>query len=221
VVILGRVPSPRLRTVDRDLRRILLTIGDELRHARLNAGLSQSAVARGMDRSESTVSRIETGRTRELTVERLLEHAAVVGLVTRVSLYPAGRPVRDARQLRLEQRFRSVISASWTWLPEVPLPIPGDLRAVDVVIGRDRCRIAVEIITRLGDVQAQFRAALLKQRDGGFDRLVIVIADTHANRRSLRLAMEVIDGSFPISPRAALASLRKGNDPGGNAFIVL
>ncbi len=190
--MLREVPSPRLRTVDRELRRTLLTVGDELRRARVNAGLSQVSVARALNRSASTVSRVESGRARQLTMETLLRQAAVVGLVARVALYPAGRAVRDARQLGLEQRFRSAISAAWACGAEVPLPILGDLRAVDLVISRPGCRIAVEVITRLGDVQAQLRAALLKQRDGG-------IRSTHHHRR--RNARE------PASPRA-----REGRD---------
>jgi transcriptional regulator with XRE-family HTH domain len=215
------VPSPKIRTVDRELRRTLLTVGDELRRARINAGLSQVSVARALERSPSTVSRVEAGRVRQLTLETVMRHAAVVGLAARVAVYPAGRVVRDGRQLVLERRLRVLVSAAWSWQTEVPLPIAGDLRAVDVVIRVAGCRIAVEVITRLGDVQAQLRAALLKQRDGGFDRLVIVIAEAHANRRVLALAKDVIAGSFPISSRAALAALRDGRDPGGNAVVVL
>lgn len=137
--MLREVPSPRLRTVDRELRRTLLTVGDELRRARVNAGLSQVSVARALNRSASTVSRVESGRARQLTMETLLRQAAVVGLVARVALYPAGRAVRDARQLGLEQRFRSAISAAWACGAEVPLPILGDLRAVDLVISRPGC----------------------------------------------------------------------------------
>ena len=131
------MPSPRLRHVNRELRQLLLTIGDELR-------------------------RIEIG-----------------------------------------------------------LPIAGDLRAVDVELKRPGCRIANELIVRLGDVQAQLRGALLKLRDGGYDRLIVVVADTHANRAALRLAWDAVSGSFPITSRAALAALRQGHDPGGNAIILL
>jgi hypothetical protein len=135
---------------------------------------------------------------------------------------PRSRPFdRDARQLRLEQRYRTEISSEWRWQSEVGLPIAGDLRAVDVLLSGLGLRIAHEFITSLGDVQAQLRAALLKQRDGGFERLVIVIADTHANRRRLSLARDAISGSFPIPARPALRALREHRDPGGNAIVLV
>jgi hypothetical protein len=167
------------------------------------------------------VSRVEAGRLAHLTFERAMRHAAVVGLVARVGMYPAGRAVRDQRQLTLEARYRAEIASDWAWRVEVGLPIAGDLRAVDVELKRPGCRIANELIVRLADVQAQFRAALLKQRDGGHDRLIVVVADTHANRAALRLAWDAVSRSFPITARAALAALRQGRDPGGNAIILL
>jgi transcriptional regulator with XRE-family HTH domain len=215
------VPDPRLRLVDRVLRRLLLTVGDELRRARLNAGLSQRVVARALACSAATVSRVERGLVRGLTLERLLRHAAVVGLVGRVGLYPAGTPVRDAAQLRLLDDLKRQLPAAWRWRTEVPLGIPGDLRAADAVAFGPGCRIQIEAITRLGDIQAQFRAVLLKQRDGGFDRLIVVVRGTAANRRALRLAGTSLEGTFPLATREAIRALRSGADPGANAIVVL
>jgi transcriptional regulator with XRE-family HTH domain len=215
------VPNPRLSLVDRERRRLHLKIGEELRQGRLNAGLTQATVATALGCSTATVSRVEAARTGQLSIDRVLRHAAMVGLVVRVGLYPVGHAVRDARQLRLEQRYRSEISSQWGWRSEVGLPIPGDLRAVDAVLTGSAIRIAHEFISSLGDVQAQLRAALLKQRDGGFERLIIVIAGTHANRRALALARDAIGAYFPVSPRIALSALREFRDPGGNAIVLL
>src|SRR3712207_8593779 len=47
-------------------------------------------------------------------------------------------------------------------------------------------RSLVEAYTRMADFQAQTRAASMKKRDLAADRLVILLAATHANRRSIR-----------------------------------
>jgi hypothetical protein len=79
----------------------------------------------------------------------------------------------------------------------------------------------VEAITRLRDVQAQLRAAQLKRQDSGVSRLVLLLADTHANRTALASADPMIRASFPIGTRAAMAALTAGRDTGGDALIVI
>jgi hypothetical protein len=164
---------------------------------------------------------VEQGIVRGLELQHVLAHAAVVGLVPRIGLFPAGRAVRDAAQLKLLETFRSRIAATWRWGTEVPIPIPGDLRAWDALMSKTACRIGVEAITKLGDVQAQSRAALLKGRDSGVDRVILLIRDTDANRRALAAAFDVLKGSFPRGTRETLRALAAGEDPGGNAIVIL
>ena len=90
-----------------------------------------------------------------------------------------------------------------------------------VTATRPGCTIACELWTRLADWQAQSRAALLKQRDLGADRLVIVLRASRANRAALREAGDGARHSFPIGTRAWLESLAAGRDPGGNGLVVL
>jgi transcriptional regulator with XRE-family HTH domain len=215
------MPTSRLNLVDRELRRTLLAIGDELRRARLNAGLSQAVVAAALDCSATTISRVEQGLVRQLAVRRVLAHGAAVGLVLRVGLYPAGRAVRDAAQLRLLDTFRARLASVWRWQMEVPMPIPGDLRAWDALLSKVGCRIGVEAISRLGDVQAQCRAALLKAHDSGVDRVILPIRDTDANRRALHAASDVIVGSFPLGTKQVMRALSAGIDPGADGIVIL
>jgi hypothetical protein len=81
--------------------------------------------------------------------------------------------------------------------------------------------MGVEAITRLRDVQAQVRSAQLKRRDAGVGRLVLVVSATHVNRRVLAVADPLIREAFPIHTRTALAALARGQDPGGDALILL
>jgi hypothetical protein len=135
--------------------------------------------------------------------------------------YPAGPALRDAAHLALLERLRKWIGAAFTWRTEVPLGPPGDQRAWDAVLTGIGVRIAVEAETRLRDLQALLRRLELKRRDGQVDRLVLLVADTRANRAFLRVASGLLVQSFPVPHAVALAALSDGRDPGGDAIVLL
>lgn len=178
-------------------------------------------MARLLGSSTSSVCRVEHAQVGSLTVMNLARHAAAVGLKPYVKLYPLGRRLLDAPQLALLARFRARLHPSWTWATEVPMPIAGDLRSADCVIATGGCRILVEAYTRLADFQAQTARAAQKRRDLGADRLLILLAATHANRRAAAESASVANGSFPLGTRAALTALRDGRDPGADAIVFL
>ena len=66
------------------------------------------------------------------------------------------------------------------WRTEVPLLIPGDLRAWDATIVGPGFGVGVEAETRLRDLQAAARRTNLKQRDGELDHVILLVADTRA-----------------------------------------
>jgi transcriptional regulator with XRE-family HTH domain len=144
------------RRVDRgsrQARRRLVTIGDELREARLSAGLSQRQVG------ASAISHTEVGRIERATASRvpfvtLSLLGSVLGLDVSIRAYPDGEPIRDAAQIALLARLRALLPPTLTWRTEVPLEIPGDMRAWDAVIGGPAWRIPVDAESRLRDVQA-------------------------------------------------------------------
>lgn len=219
-----RAMATRTRALDearRRWQRMAAEIGDELRTARhvLNLTLAQVAEAIGVSASE--VSRRELGKAPRLTGEKLAVHAAAVGLKLSVKLYAIGGGIRDAAQARYVAAFVARVGRLWTVTLEAPIQIAGDLRAVDVLLTNDSARIAVEVITRMADVQAQVRAAQLKARDIGATRLIIVIAGTHANRRALADARPALVEAFDLDTRRVMAELAAGRDPGRDAIVVL
>ncbi len=152
----------------------------------------------------------------------LCRHAAAVGLRPSVKLYPAGRRLLDRPQIELLARFRRRLDPDWTWETEVPMPRSEDLRSGDCRIGVPGCSILVEAYTLLSDWQSQTAAAARKKRDLGADRLIILLAATHANRAAAAEAAAIaIDGSFPLRTKACLAALAEGRDPGGDAIVFL
>lgn len=196
----------------------------ELVNARVNGGLSLREVAGKLGISVDRLKRAERGDPNVLTIDLAARIAAVVGMQLAASLHPNGDPVRDRAHLALLERFRARLHAGLSWRTEVPMPIAGDLRGADGVIGGGFGggfgTILVEAETRLTDLQAVERKALLKKRDLGADRLILLIADTPNNRKVLDLHPELRE-RFPIGTRKCLAALARGEDTGGDCLVML
>lgn len=215
--------APRTRLLDESHRRTIRLaheLGDELRAARHVADLTQRHVARAIHSSQAEISRRERGRVPRIGLDRLVAHGAAVGMRLSVKLFPVGGAVRDAAQARYLAAFVARVGRPWRVLLEATLPIPGDLRAVDVLLTSPSGTVAVEVITRLSDLQAQLRAAQLKARDVGAQRLVIVVAATHANRRALADARPTLVAAFDLGARQVLADLSAGRVPPQDALIL-
>lgn len=96
-----------------------------------------------------------------------------------------------------------------------------DLRAWDAVIGGGSWRDGVEAEVRLRDAQALERRIALKQRDGSVDAVILLVWDTRHNRDALDSVGAGLHAAFPLGGNLALERLAAGNDPGGNALILL
>jgi transcriptional regulator with XRE-family HTH domain len=201
--------------------RILDELLREFRDARQARNLTQTAVGRAVGLSDSQISAIELGRHRQLSLVVLAQLLGVVGLELSARAYPTGGGLRDEGQLRLLARLRGRLGREFAWRAETPMPIPGDLRAWDVALVAPALRVGIDAETRLRDVQAVDRRVMLKLRDSGFDRAVLLVAATRSNRLAFAAAGDALLANFPISTRPALRALAAGVDPGGNCLIVL
>jgi transcriptional regulator with XRE-family HTH domain len=199
--------------------RLRLELGNALRDARRGAGLSQQTVARRAATSQAGVSRTERGR-RSATLDELAVMAAVVGLDLVVRFFPGPDPVHDQAHVRLLARLQAELPAL-NWLTEMPLPIPGDQRAIDAVIHLGSLRIGFELETRLMDAQALVRRLALKQRDAGIASMVLVVADTRGNRAALAAGAETLRPAFPLARHEVIAALRGGRAPGANGIVLI
>lgn len=199
--------------------RLLTEIGREIHTARVTRGLSQTAVAAAAGLMQAQVSRVERSLYPGITIDALARLCAVVGLELSVKLYPAGQPLRDEAHVQLLDRFKRVVGARWRWASEVPLPMPGDKRAWDRMLKGADLSIGIEGETRPTDMQELGRRLGLKRRDGGVDRLILVLADTRWCRQLVRL--NELGSSFPIPGRDALKALAEGRDPGGDAIVLI
>jgi hypothetical protein len=100
------------------------------------------------------------------------------------------------------------------------MPIPGDQRAIDLVLDGPGVSVAVECISRLEDAQSTERRARLKQRDAGLGCLILVLADTRHNRQTVAVAT-TLRASFPAPARDVLRALRRGDPPPGDAILFV
>jgi len=215
--------STRERPIDRgrrDAQRHLREIGIELREARIAAGLSQGRVGRAVGVSHSAISRIEAAAAASVPLARLDHIAAVLGLRIGLRAYPVGQPLRDEAQLALLARLRARLHPTLRWQTETPLPIQGDLRSWDASIAGPGWVAYVDAETRIRDAQALERRTLLKGRDTGTDRVLLVIADTRSNRAILGSLASPLLGAR-IAPNVALSALASGRDPGGSAVLIV
>jgi transcriptional regulator with XRE-family HTH domain len=211
------------RPIDRGVRRGRFLVGrtaTELLTARRAAGMSQRELGRQARASRSRIGRAERGEPDQLTIELAARVAAVLGLQLSVTLHPDGDPVRDAAHLALLERLHARLPSRLRWRTEVPMPIDGDQRSADAVIGGPGVQAVIEAETRLVDVQAVERRINAKLRDLGIGRVILLVADTRHNRSVVAQVPE-LRTRFPTSTRACLSALALGRDPGGDALVFL
>lgn len=205
-----------LREIRATRRKVRRDIGDQLRTFRLDAGLSQAAVARAAGVSTGHVCDLESG-TAEASLEMLLRLGAVLGVDPSVKLFPnAGPLVRDRHQVAMTEALIKALSPRWSVSPEVAVyrPVHG---VIDVVL-QDRsgpASVATELQSQLRRVEQQVRwhhakadalAELPEQRGRRSGRLLIV-RNTLAIREAFRSASGLLSAAYPVSASAAVAAL--------------
>jgi transcriptional regulator with XRE-family HTH domain len=195
-------------------------VGLDIRAARIQHGLSLKEIGRPARLSPAQTSRIERGLVGAPDLEGLAILCASVGLELSVA-YPAGDPMRDAAHLALLGRFRAGLHASVRWRTEVPLPIPGDLRAWDAVLVAEGRSMGVEAETRPRDVQALERRLALKMRDSEMDSVILLLGATRSNRLLVRTHGDALAEAFPVPGARAVALLGAGLHPGGSSIVLL
>ena len=104
---------------------------------------------------------------------------------------------------------------------EALLPAQGDLRAWDLLLRLGSQIVGVEVETRIRDIQGLVRRIRGRQRDGGVDEILLVLADTRFNRRLLAELRESLGSDFETSPASVLAALSSGQPVPGSCVLLI
>ena len=147
--------------------------------------------------------------------------ASVLGLELGAGLFPVGEAIRDNGHQAVIGRFRAQLSPAFRVAAEVLLPNPGDRRAWDLVLRLPGQIIGVEVETRVRDIQWLVRRMHEREREGGADVVLLVLADTRANRALLRELLAALGPAYATSSRATLRALRTGQPLSGSGVILV
>jgi transcriptional regulator with XRE-family HTH domain len=193
----------------------------EIRHERIQLGLSLRDAARRAGMSPSQFGRLEHNHIQRPSLEQVCRAARAVGLRPWLKLYPADEGVRDTPQLKILARFEQMIAAPLRLLREVGLPVTGDRRAWDGRITDGRQTASIEAVARLDDVQELTRKLALKLRDDpDAGAVILVLGRTAHNRRVLAGHREALRALLPLDGAAILRDLRRGRVPAANGVLL-
>lgn len=160
-----------------------------------------------------SVRRVEHGDP-HVQLNTLCAVAEAVGIDIVVRAYPGRAPsLRDAGQLGVAERIRSMAHA--TWHVEVEVTAGDHGQAIDLCLFGATEILAIEIDRLLLDFQEQYRRNVLKreylaERHRRPIRLVMVVLDTDRNRRAVQEHRAFIESILPAGSREVLRSLRTG-----------
>lgn len=201
-------------------RQLIVQLGEELREARIGAGLSQRQVGASAGISHAHVGRLERGET-GVSIVLLARLLSVVGLRLSARAFPAGSTLRDASHVALLKRLKAELPDHVRCHTEIPLRGDRDGRAWDARLDLADGFLHVEAETRIRDLQALDRRVALKQRDDGVQRVLLLVSDTKTNRAVVRVGDALLGARYPLSGRSVLRALRAGRCPEASGIVLL
>jgi transcriptional regulator with XRE-family HTH domain len=205
-------------------------VGRAIRAVRVKCQLRQSDLAEKVGISQQTVSRVETGKLKGLTVDTLRVVAGGLGVVLTIHVSRQGADLdrllgarHSAMHELLAQMF--VDLPGWISAPEVSFAIFGERGIVDILAWHEASRslLVIEIKTELADIQEtlgtldrkiRLAPAIAKAR-GWSPRSVsawLVIAEGTTNRARVRAHSVMLRNALPDDGPDLRAWLKQPTD---------
>lgn len=201
-------------------------IGREIRDLRLEANLTQSALAAAAGIDKAHISRIERGLVRP-SLDVLVAIGACLGADLGVRFFPTIAPrLHDRFQAPMIDGLIRVLDSRWIAQPEVPVPQAHGV--IDLVLREpaNGTLVACEChseLRRLEIVMRRLAEKTMALRDlQGGDREVsslLLLRSTSATRQIARLYQATLAAAFPARAADAVAALT-GHAPWTGPAIV-
>lgn len=195
---------------------------EEIVRAQAALGLTDRNVARLARVSPGTVCRIRLGSA-TVRVDTLCAVAASLGLDLAIRAFIGREPgLRDTCQLRVAEALCEIAHTSWR--PELEVAAGEHGRSADVVLFGPTEMIHAEIERLLVDFQLQLRSGKRKREALAAQhsrpvRLVLVVQDTHRNRRVAVEHAGLLGRELPAGSREILRALRTGRPLGRDGLL--
>jgi transcriptional regulator with XRE-family HTH domain len=219
------------REVQRRLRILARSLGDDIQRIRTGAAASQATVAReaGIDRSHLT--RVEAGNAFP-SLETLVAIATALGADVSIRLYPGRGPkLIDRHSARMTEVLLRELAP--IWLPHLEVAVLRPVRGfIDAVLENRAANLLVlgEFESTLPRLEQQLRWAAEKAAAIGSSDLVgpgpelrisklLVLRSTEATRSLARTFEATLRAAYPASTRDAIGSLRTGSPWPGDAIV--
>jgi transcriptional regulator with XRE-family HTH domain len=217
------------RLLDREAQRLArldaTRIGDEFRQLRLGLGVSQSAVARLVGVSQSSISDLERGDpTVGLVVRR--RAAIVVGADLRINLYPGATPlIHDASHARIIEHL--LVRRHRIWRADLEARVPGLVRAsTDVRLSKPGTIVLIEVETHVRRWEELLRRIFEKREqirlrvpEGTNVFAALCLPPTRHHRRLVAELGESARAAFPVPPHQLRRALEGGLDWPGDGIL--
>jgi transcriptional regulator with XRE-family HTH domain len=206
-------------------------LGSAIRLIRQRRRWTQAELGSRAGVSKSTISRIERGHVRSLSVATIQEVAGELDI--RVDLVPRWRSGdldrllnrRHSNLHELVARWFDEVVPEWVLAPEVSYSIYGERGVIDILAwhpGR-RALLIIELKTDIVDVNdlvgsadRRKRLARTIARDRGWDpasvSVWVIVASSRTNRRRIAAHEAMLRAAFPADGRTIRGWLR---NPGG------
>ena len=219
------------REVQRRLRRLHRTVGDDLARLIHDAGATKAHVARAASVDRTYIGRIEAGDVNP-SLDTLVALCTALGADVSLRLYAGTGPrLTDRHQARMVECVLAGLDPSWHPFLEVPVwrPVRG---VVDAAFLRsDVPRLVIgEFMSTLARVEQQLRwsaakaaaiasADLFRDRDVPPTSRLLVLRSTRANREIARRFEATLQEAYPGRSADAVRSLTAGDRWPGDALV--
>lgn len=213
-------PASVRRAADRRMRKMRLTVGEDIRRLRMEAGITLTELSGATSIDRSHLRRIEAGEARA-SLDVLVAIGVALGADLSLRYFAGSGPrLLDRFQAPMIEGFLRYLSPRWSARLEVPVDTPrrGVVDA-GLVDGRARLAVATEFQSEFRRLEQEIRwnaekadglVARMSQEDGGrpwVGSRLLVVRSTVLTRAVAKQYEATLRAAYPARTRDVLDAL--------------